>query len=71
MTTSSVEITDKEYLIRLCRNDFDLGFINCLIKRIQAERQFFRFESISSYEEDIISRRVNNEVNEFDKLEDK
>jgi len=54
MKLSSIEITEKEYLIKLNKEDFDLSFINNLLKRIQAEN-FFSFRN-NSEEEDIMSR---------------
>jgi len=67
MKLSSIEITDKEYLIKLNKEDFDLSFINNLVKRIQAET-FFSFNSVD--DDDIMSR--NRERGPyFDHLDDK
>ncbi|MCJ0743094.1 hypothetical protein [Pedobacter montanisoli] len=71
MNTSSIEITDKEYCIKLSREAFDLSLIRQLIKRIQAEELFFK----KSYEEDdsdIISKAHESHFDEnFDRLCDK
>lgn len=71
MNLSSIEITDKEYLIKLNRDDYDLSFISDLLKRIQAERAFFS-KKAGTEEEDIISRRSETERSPyFDHLDDK
>lgn len=67
MKLSSIEITEKEYLIKLNKEDFDLSFINNLVKRIQAET-FFNFDSRS--DDDIISRNRDRGPY-FDHLDDK
>lgn len=67
MKLSSIEITDKEYLIKLNKEDFDLSFINNLVKRIQAET-FFSFNSVD--DDDIISRNRDRGTY-FDHLDDK
>ena len=70
MKTSSLEITDQEYLIKLRKEEFDLSFINQLLKRIQAEQLFFS-KSYES-EEDIISRKAGEDLSSrFDHLNDK
>lgn len=70
MNLSSIEITEKEYLIKLNKQDFDLSLINTLIKRIQAETFFTSM--IHEDEEDIISKRANDQrINSFDHLDDK
>lgn len=70
MNLSSIEITEKEYLIKLSKQDFDLSLINTLIKRIQAETFFTSIHQED--EEDIISKRANNQrINRFDHLDDK
>lgn len=71
MKTSSLEITNEEYLIKLRKDDFDLSFINHLLKRIQAEQHFFSFKQDDDIE-DIISRNADsNRYARFDNLEDK
>ena len=55
MRNSVLEITDQEYLIKLDKSEFDLGFIQSLLKRIQTEKTFF--SRIWDDNEDIISRR--------------
>ncbi|WP_410220676.1 hypothetical protein [Pedobacter sp.] len=69
MNTSSIEITEKEYCIKLSREAFDLSLIRQLIKRIQAEELFFK----KSYEDDdIISKGHDSHFEEnFDRLCDK
>lgn len=70
MNLSSIEITEKEYLIKLNKEDFDLSFINQLLKRIQAEKFFS--SNKSSEEDDIISRTARSERSAyFDHLDDK
>lgn len=70
MKNSSIEITEQEYLIKLSKDDFDLSFINQLLKRIQAQ-QFFTFKS-EDYEDDIVSRKSGNDLSaRFDHLNEK
>jgi len=70
MRTSSIEITENEYLIKLRKEDFDLSFINVLLKRIQAEGLFSSFSNTS--DDDIISRgRESERTPYFDHLDDK
>jgi hypothetical protein len=54
MNATVLEINDKEYLIKLDKNEFELSFIQSLLKRIQSEKSFFN--KIWD-DEDIISRR--------------
>ena len=71
MKTSSLEITNEEYLIKLRKDDFDLSFINQLLKRIQAEQHFFNFKKEDECD-DIISRNADsNRYSRFDNLSDK
>ena len=71
MNPSSLEITEKEYLIKLCKDDFDLRFIYQLIKRIETEQLFFS-KYVSESEEDIRSRSLtHDQENRFDRLSDK
>ncbi len=68
MSTSILEITEQEYLIKLDKNEFDITFIQSLIKRIQSEKTFFiRYHE----DEDIISKRSYSESSNFDNLSDK
>jgi hypothetical protein len=68
MNTSILEITEQEYLIKLDKKEFDITFIQALLKRIQTEKTFF----IRYYEdEDIISKRSYSEFSNFDELNDK
>ncbi|RXF67367.1 hypothetical protein [Arcticibacter tournemirensis] len=70
MNLSSIEITEKEYLIKLNKEDFDLSFISQLLKRIQAEKFFSSAKT--NEEEDIISKAARSERNTyFDHLDDK
>lgn len=72
MNISSVEITEKEYLIKLSKEDFDLSLINQLAKRIQAEYFFMKKQREESDEEDIISRKAAmDSLSRFDHLDDK
>jgi len=54
MKISVLVITDKEYLIKLKKSDFELSFIQTLVKRIQNEKVFF--SRIWDSEEDILSK---------------
>lgn len=40
MILTVLEITDKTYLIKLDKQEFDLPFINSLLKRINKEKTF-------------------------------
>ncbi len=69
MKTSFLEITDNQYLIKLDKSDFDLSFINNLLKRIQTEQTFF----IRNWDDDsdFISRRITEGNENFDHLSEK
>lgn len=69
MQNSVLEITEKEYLIKLSKSDFDLSFIRSLLKRIQSEETFFK--RIFEDDEDIIARRRNAEIDDLDHLSEK
>lgn len=71
MKNSSLEITEQEYLIKLNKDDFDLSFINYLLKRIQSEQYFSG--SGKPYEVDHENNTFNNDYlsNRFDSLRDK
>ncbi|TAH01233.1 MAG: hypothetical protein EAZ15_07640 [Sphingobacteriales bacterium] len=69
MTTSVLEITDQEYLIKLNKTDFDLSFIHTLLKRIQSEKTFF--SRIWDNEEDIISKPNYTDNVDMDHLSEK
>jgi len=68
MRNSVLEITDQEYLIKLDKTEFDLSFIQSLLKRIQTEKTFF---SRIWEEEDIISRRSTQDEGSQDHLSEK
>ena len=70
MKSTSLEITENEYCIKLNRETFDLSLIRQLIKRIQAEELFF---SRKAYEEegDLLSRNSSEYEENFDHLDDK
>ena len=68
MNTSVLEITEQEYLIKLDKKEFDLTFIQSLLKRIQSEKTFF---IRNNEDEDIISKRTYSESANFDDLNDK
>lgn len=71
MNSSSLEITEKEYCIKLSKEAFDLTLIRQLITRIQSEQLFFS-RSKDYLEDDIISRASYSEESEnFDRLSDK
>ena len=68
MNTSVLEITEQEYLIKLDKKEFDLTFIQSLLKRIQSEKTFF---IRNNEDEDIISKRTYSESANFDDLSEK
>lgn len=71
MKNSSLEITEQEYLIKLNKSDFDLSFINQLLKRIQSEQYFSSSRKL--IETDHTSNALNNDYlsSRFDSLRDK
>jgi hypothetical protein len=68
MNASVLEINDKEYLIKLDKNEFELSFIQSLLKRIQSEKSFF---NRIWDDEDIISKRSFQDDNSEDHLSEK
>ncbi len=71
MNSSSLEITEKEYCIKLSKETFDLTLIRQLITRIQSEQLFFS-RSKDYLEDDIISRGSYAEDSDnFDRLSEK
>ncbi|MEJ2882010.1 hypothetical protein [Pedobacter sp. GR22-6] len=71
MNTSSLEITENEYCIKLNKESFDLTLIRQLITRIQSEQKFFSRKK-DYMEDDIISRSSDFDHNEnFDRLSEK
>lgn len=71
MNSSSLEITENEYCIKLSKEAFDLTLIRQLITRIQSEQKFFSRKK-DYLEDDIISRTSYSERNEnFDRLSEK
>lgn len=70
MNSSSLEITENEYCIKLSKDTFDLSLIRQLIKRIQAEELFFSRKN-ESLDDDIISRNAAEYDENFDRLSDK
>lgn len=71
MKTSSLEITDQEYLIKLSKEEFDLAFINQLLKRIQDEQLFFNKRDNFYEEENVRDRAKYDPSLRFDHLRDK
>jgi hypothetical protein len=69
MNSSSLEITENQYCIKLSKDTFDLSLVRQLIKRIQAEELFFSRKALQ--DEDIISRSNEAYEENFDRLEDK
>lgn len=70
MNTSSLEINEREYCIKLSKDAFDLTLVRQLIKRIQAEALFF--SKVQLEEDDILSKRSKREELEgYDNLDDK
>ncbi|MES2418609.1 MAG: hypothetical protein V4541_10520 [Bacteroidota bacterium] len=70
MSSSSLEITENEYCIKLNRDTFDLSLVRQLIKRIQAEALFFSSKN-ENLDDDIISRNQADFDGNFDYLDDK
>lgn len=71
MSTSILEINEREYCIKLSKDAFDLSLVHQLIKRIQSEALFSK-KRYEDDENDIISRRANlDNANGYDFLEDK
>lgn len=70
MYSSSLEITDNEYCIKLNKEDFDLTLIRQLIIRIQSEQLFFSRKK-EDMEDDIISRSNQDNYENFDRLSEK
>ncbi|WP_421939159.1 hypothetical protein [Pedobacter sp.] len=71
MNTSSLEINEREYCIKLSKDAFDLTLVRQLIKRIQAEALFFK-RATEIDEDDILSKRAQREEYEgYDNLDDK
>nr|WP_121273352.1 hypothetical protein [Pedobacter schmidteae] len=71
MNSSSLEITEKEYCIKLSKESFDLTLIRQLITRIQSEQLFFSRRK-EDLDDDIISRTSYTDQNEnFDRLSEK
>ena len=70
MNSSSLEITENQYCIKLSKDAFDLSLVRQLIKRIQAEELFFNRKN-ENIDEDIISRNGSAFEENFDRLCDK
>ena len=70
MNSSSLEITENEYCIKLSKDVFDLSLVRQLIKRIQAEESFFSKKK-NNYEDDHLRRSSSEFEANFDSLEDK
>ncbi|MBB2151297.1 hypothetical protein [Pedobacter gandavensis] len=70
MISSSLEITESEYCIKLNKEDFDLTLIRQLITRIQSEQLFFSKKK-EAMEDDIISRSNERSYEDFDRLSEK
>ncbi|WP_423148011.1 hypothetical protein [Rubrolithibacter danxiaensis] len=71
MKTSSLEITDREYLIKLNKEEFDLSFINQLLKRIQSE-DFFTQNKYEDQDEELIRKVSYSDLSvRFDNLNEK
>lgn len=70
MNSSSLEITENQYCIKLSKDTFDLSLVRQLIKRIQAEELFFSRKN-ENLDDDIISRGSSDYEESFDRLDDK
>jgi hypothetical protein len=71
MKLSTIEITDSEYLIKLSKENFDLAFINQLLKRIQSEVLFSSFKGTEDQDDDIKSRNAYERGSYFSRLDEK
>ena len=69
MEASYLEITDKEYCIKLNKETFDLSLVRNLIKRIQAESLYFSKKQLST--DDSFKSNRRDDVEGYDYLEDK
>ena len=69
MNSSSLEITENQYCIKLSKDTFDLSLVRQLIKRIQAEELFFSRKDV--IEEDFNTRTTSEFEENFDRLDDK
>jgi hypothetical protein len=70
MTTSILEITENEYLIKLNRSNFDLSFIRSLLKMVEVANPSAEDQIIS--EKYILSRQNNSsEPDYFSFIEEK
>lgn len=69
METSYLEITDKEYCIKLNKETFNLSLVRNLIKRIQAESFFFNKQH--AFDDDSFKSNRREDVEGYDYLEDK
>jgi hypothetical protein len=70
MNSTSLEITEKEYCIKLSKDVFKLSLVHQLIKRIQAEELFFNRRD-ENCDEDFSSRNSAEYEEHFDHLGDK
>ncbi|RZL46692.1 MAG: hypothetical protein EOP00_14205 [Pedobacter sp.] len=70
MNSSSLEITENQYCIKLSKDTFDLSLVRQLIKRIQAEELFFSRKK-ENLDDDIISRNSSEYDDNFDRLDEK
>ncbi|GGI28537.1 hypothetical protein [Pedobacter mendelii] len=70
MNSSSLEITEREYCIKLSKDAFDLSLVHQLIKRIQAEAFFFK-KAQAEDDDILIKRNQREELEGFDYLGDK
>ena len=71
MNSSSLEITENEYCIKLDKGTFDLKLIQQLVNRIQS-KQGLNKRMQAHEEDDIISRRKDHmDEGNYDRLSDK
>jgi hypothetical protein len=68
MKNSSLEITENLYHLKLSKNDFDLSFINQLLKSLQARELLFNF---SAYPDDADMKSHDDGSDRFDRLDEK
>ena len=70
MTKSILEISAKDYCIKLSKESFNISLIKQLIAKIQLEEMTINKDE-NGLEEDIISRNANYHYTNFDRLDEK
>jgi len=70
MSSLNLEISDKEYIIKLDRNDFTLSALQKLIKRVQHNHNNFPFFEDEPYT-DVRSHIDDQYIDSYDHLSEK